>query len=79
MAGGFSTPKKDEAMKVSAGQLVKTCQILARGINTYKTGKNVKGSGTLYAACPGKVYFTRKKTPHGRPRTFINVQLADNP
>jgi ribosomal protein L27 len=73
MAGGFSTPKKDEQLKVSGGQAVKTAQILVRGINTYKAGKNVKGAGTLFAACTGKVYFTRKKTPHGKLRTFINV------
>ena len=77
MAGGFSTPKKDEAIKVSAGQLVKTGQILVRGINTYKTGKNAKGFGTLYAICPGKVSFTKKKTPHGKVRTFINVEPLD--
>jgi len=74
MTGGFSTPKKDEALKVSAGQAVKTGQILLRGINVYKAGKNVKGSGTLFATCPGKVFFTKKKTSHGRVRTFINVE-----
>ena len=73
MIGGFSTPKKDEALKASGGQLVKTGQILVRGINTYKPGINVKGSGTLFALCAGKVYFSRKKTPHGKFRTFINV------
>ena len=36
MTGGFSTPKKDKALKVSDGQLVKTGQILCRGIPTYK-------------------------------------------
>ncbi len=74
MTGGFSTPKKDEALKVSGGQAVKTGQIVIRGINVYKAGKNVKGSGTLFATCPGKVYFTKKKTPHGKVRTFINVE-----
>ncbi len=73
MTGGKATPKKDEAVKVSNGQPVKTGQILARGMNTYKTGKNVKGQGTLYALCPGKVYFSKKKTGHGKVRTFINV------
>ncbi|MDD4900229.1 MAG: 50S ribosomal protein L27 [Candidatus Omnitrophica bacterium] len=79
MAGGFSTPKKDEAIKVSGGQTVKTGQILCRGINTYKAGLNVKGSGTLFALCPGKVTFTRKKTPHGRFRTFINITPLEAP
>lgn len=74
MAGGKATPKKDETLKVSGGQVVKTGQILLRGINTYKPGINVRGMGTMYALCPGKVYFTRKKTPHGRFRTFINVE-----
>jgi ribosomal protein L27 len=73
MAGGKSTPKKDKAVKISGGQLVKTSQILSRGISTYKAGVNVRGQGLLYALCPGKVYFTKKKTPHGRIRTFINV------
>jgi len=73
MAGGFSTPKKDKMIKVSDGQLVKTGQILSRGINTYRAGNNVKGIATLQALCDGKVYFSKKKTPHGRPRTFINI------
>ncbi len=73
MTGGFSTPKKDKAMKASGGKLVKTGGILVRGVDTYKAGVNVRGLGTLFAACPGKVYFTRKKTSHGKLRTFINV------
>lgn len=73
MAGGKSTPKKDKSIKVCGGQVVKTGQILLRGIGTYKAGVNVKGLDTLYAFCPGKVYFTRKKTSHGKPRTFINI------
>jgi len=76
MIGGFSTPKKDEALKVSGGQPVKTGQIIVRGVNTYKAGVNVKGSGTLYAVCPGTVYFSKKKTPHGKVRTFINIEPA---
>lgn len=78
MIGGFSTPKKDESLKASGGQSVKTGQIVVRGVNTYKAGVNVKGSGTLYAVCPGKVYFTKKKTPHGRVRTFINIESSPN-
>lgn len=74
MVGGFSTPKKDKSIKVSGGQTVKTGEILVRGVNTYKAGKNVNDCGTLNALCPGKVYFTRKKTPHGRVRTFVNVE-----
>ncbi len=73
MIGGFSTPKKDKANKVSGGKLVKTGEILVRGVDTYKAGVNVRGLGTLFALCPGKVYFTRKKTSHGRVRTFVNV------
>jgi ribosomal protein L27 len=74
MIGGFSTPRKDKANKVSAGMLVKTGQILIRGVDTYKAGINVKGLGTLFAVCAGKVYFTRKKTSHGKVRTFVNVE-----
>jgi ribosomal protein L27 len=80
MAGGFSTPKKDKAMKVSCGMLVKTGHILSRGMNTYKPGLNTKGLGTIFAACSGKIYFTRKKISHGRFRTFINIApLAAKP
>ncbi|MFA5004730.1 MAG: 50S ribosomal protein L27 [Candidatus Omnitrophota bacterium] len=73
MIGGFSTPKKDHAMKTSGGKLVKTGAILVRGVDTYKAGVNVKGLGTLFATTPGKVYFTKKKTNHGKVRTFVNV------
>ncbi len=76
MAGGFSTPKKDKAAKVSGGQSVKTGQILIRCVDTYKAGLNVKGPGTLFALCDGKVYFTRKKTSHGKVRTFVNIKPA---
>ena len=38
MAGGFSTPKKDKAAKVSGGQSVKIGQILIRCVDTYKAG-----------------------------------------
>jgi ribosomal protein L27 len=74
MAGGFSTPKKDEELKISGGQAVKTSQILVRGVNRYKPGINVRGLGTLQAACPGTVYFTKKKTPAGKTMTYINVK-----
>ncbi|MCX5711260.1 MAG: 50S ribosomal protein L27 [Candidatus Omnitrophica bacterium] len=74
MIGGFSTPKKDKGIKASTGQTVKTGQILIRALNNYKAGVNVKGEGTLFALHPGTVYFTKKKTSHGRVRTFINVK-----
>jgi len=73
MIGGFSTPKKDKAVKTSGGKLVKSGEILVRGRDTYKAGVNVRGLGTLSAVCAGKVYFTRKKTSHGKVRTFVNV------
>jgi ribosomal protein L27 len=73
MAGGKSTPKKDKMLKASEGQLVKAGAILSRGVDTYKAGKNVVGLGTMYAFCPGKVHFSKKKTPHGKFRTFINI------
>lgn len=76
MTGGFSRPKKDLMLKVSGGQCVKTGQILSRGMSAYRAGSNVKGIGTLYALCDGEVYFSKKKTSHGRVRTFINVLPA---
>ncbi len=78
MVGGFSTPKKDKAIKISDGQLVKTGEVLVRGLATYKAGVNVKGLGTLYALFPGKVYFSKKKTSHGKIRTFINISPIKN-
>ena len=77
MTGGFSTPKKDKANKVSAGMPVKTGQILIRGKDSYKAGVNVKGLGTLVAQSSGKVYFSKKKTSHGRVRTFVNIKPAE--
>jgi len=76
MTGGFSTPKKDKAMKVSNGQTVKTGQILSRGLDVYKAGQNVKGLDTIFALCPGKVYFTRKKSSRGKVRTLINIEAT---
>lgn len=73
MAGGKARPKKDKMLKVSAGQLVKTGEILVRGMDTYKAGKNIQGRATLFALCDGLISFSRKKTSRGRVRTFINV------
>jgi ribosomal protein L27 len=73
MAGGKATPKKDVAIKISGGMMVKTGKILVRGFNQFKAGQNVKGIDTLYAGCNGKVIFTRKKTSRGRVRTYINI------
>ncbi len=53
---------------------VKASQILIRGLSTYKAGINVKGLATLFALCPGEVYFTKRKTSHGKVRTYINVK-----
>jgi len=77
MARGKATTRKEEEVKVAHGQLVKTGKIVARGVNVYKAGKNIKGQGTLFSLCNGKVYFTRKKTPHGKFRTFINVMPSE--
>lgn len=79
MTGGKSTPKKDKAIKVSSGMNVKASQILTRGLSTYKAGINARGLNTLYALCPGEVYFTKKKTSHGKVRTFINVRPLEKP
>lgn len=73
MIGGFSTPKKDKMVKVCEGMLVKTGQILSRNMPAYKAGANVKGVSTLHALCAGKVHFSKRKTSHGKVRTFINV------
>ncbi len=73
MAGGKSTPKKDKAVKVSGGQSVSKGKILVRGIPDYKAGQNVKGRGSLYALCAGKVHFTKKKIGQSSVKTFINV------
>ena len=73
MTGGKSRPKKDRGVKVSAGEVVKTGQILIRGASNYKAGANVRGIGALHALCSGKIYFSKRKTSHGRVRTFINI------
>ena len=73
MIGGFSRPKKDKGLKVSSGEDVKTGQILVRCMPNYKAGVNVKGQGTLFATCSGKVYFSRRKTGKRDFRTFVNV------
>ncbi len=78
MAGGKSTPKKDKKLKVSGGQLVKTGELLCRGINTYHAGVNVKGTGTIFALCEGKIYFSRKKVTKGPVKKFINVESISN-
>ena len=74
MAGGKSTPKKDKANKVSADQSVKAGQILVRGIDSYKAGKNVKGKGTLFALIDGKVLFSKKRNAGGKIKTFVSVR-----
>jgi len=73
MAGGKATPKKDKEVKMSSGMTVKTGQILVRGKPTYKAGINAGGQGIIFALSSGKAYFTKKKTSHGRVRTFVNV------
>jgi len=78
MAGGKATAKKDERLKVSQGQPVTTGKILSRGINTFKAGINAQGLGAIHALCNGTVYFTKKKTPHGKVRTYINVKPASS-
>lgn len=73
MTGGKSRPKKDKAVKVSNGQSVKRGQILVRGISSYKAGKNVEGLDPIFSICEGKVYFSKKKSPGGKVRTYANV------
>lgn len=75
MVGGFSRPKKDKAVKISAGQTVKAGQILCRGLAQYKAGINVKSSAAaLHALSSGKVFFSRKKTRRGKVHTYLNVK-----
>ena len=73
MAGGKATPKKDKTVKVSCGMMVKTGQILVRGMSTYKAGVNVRGKDTLFALCPGKIFFSKRKTRQGKVRTYVNI------
>ena len=73
MAGGKATPKKDRGLKASGGQIVKAGQILVRGVDSYKAGRNVSGCGTLFATANGKISFTRKKTGKTAVKTYINV------
>jgi ribosomal protein L27 len=74
MAGGKSTPKKDKANKKSSGQSVKAGQILVRGCDNYKAGKNVQGKGTLFALVDGKVIFSKKRNAGGKVKTYISVR-----
>ena len=62
-----------KGIKVGAGQLVKIGTILTRQGNKWKAGINVGDSGTLYALCGGRVYFTRRKGNQNRKRTYINI------
>ena len=78
MAGGKSTPKKDVKLKVSGGQLVKTGELLCRGIHTYHAGVNAKGASTIFALCDGKIYFSKKKLTRGPVKKFINVESISN-
>ena len=73
MAGGKSTPKKDKKLKVSGGEMVKAGQILVRGVDSVKAGKNGKGRGTLFALCNGKIAFTKKKIGNTAVKSYINV------
>jgi ribosomal protein L27 len=62
-----------KGLKVGAGELVKTGTILTRQGNKWKAGNNVGDSGTLYALCNGKVYFTKRRGSLHRTQTYINV------
>lgn len=77
--GGASGHKKSKhyldtkGIKVGAGELVRIATILTRQGNKWKAGKNVGDSGTLYALCEGKVYFTKRKGGLNRKQTYINI------
>ena len=74
MTGGKRTPQKDrKGMKICGSQQVQTGEILGRSMSNYKTGKNVSGVNTMFSLCDGTVYFSKKKTSHGKVRTYINI------
>jgi ribosomal protein L27 len=78
MAGGKKRPRKDKELKVSSGEAVKTGQILVRGLGTYKRGLHVGGRDPIFALCSGSIYFSKRKTPHGKVRTFVNIKPGED-
>ena len=78
MAGGKARRRSDRGVKVSNGQPVKTGQILIRNLSAYKAGINVKGRGTIFSLCAGKVRFSKKKTPYGKIGTYVDVVPAQS-
>ncbi|OGX16255.1 MAG: hypothetical protein A2166_03795 [Omnitrophica WOR_2 bacterium RBG_13_41_10] len=77
MTGGKKTPREDRrGIKICGGQKVETGKIIGRSMSLYKAGKNVSGINTLFALCDGTIYFSKKKTSHGRVRTYINIMPA---
>jgi len=68
-----------KGIKVAEGEFVKTGTILTRQGNKWKAGINVGDSGTLFALCNGKVYFTRRKGSFNKKRTYINIEPAKQP
>jgi ribosomal protein L27 len=63
-----------KGIKVGAGESIKTGTILTRQGNKWKAGINVGDSGTLFALCNGKVYFTKRKGSFNKKRTYINIE-----
>lgn len=68
-----------KGIKVGAGQLVKAGTILTREGNKWKAGNNVGDSGTLYALCEGKVYFSQRKSGQNRKKTYIHIMPVKLP
>ena len=60
-------------LKVAGGEFVKAGTILTRQGNKWKAGNNVGDSGTLFALCDGKIYFTKRKSGMNRVKTHINI------
>lgn len=80
--GGLSHKhyKETAGLKVSGGMFVKKGAILTREGDKWKAGVNVGGeSGSLYALCSGKVYFTKKRGRYHRRKrmTFINILKSE--
>lgn len=71
--------RETRGLKVTAGQLVKTGNILTRQADKWKAGINVKGQGTLYASVDGKVYFTHRKSRYQtkKAETVINIKKEE--
>lgn len=79
--GGVSHKHYPETkgLKISAGQFVKKGAILTREGNKWKPGLNVKGKGSLYAACEGAVYFTTQRGTYKTKKKYTVINIKPSP